>query len=120
MALQPIKKRKTHPVSNEEIPEFASPNPPISRIKSTVSENSGTFRDTDHASTNLPITGAKVSNSSLRELQVNEMLAKIQPGYGRRTMRAEDALRKLKRIVEEIPECESIPVSVLCTVSSSI
>ena len=78
-----------------------------------MANSSGPVWDTKYASTRSFTTSAMVSISSLWELQVDKMLARMRPGYGRRTIKAEDALRKLKRIIEEIPEIDAIPVGFL-------
>lgn len=120
MALHTIKRRKTDSFSDNGIPEFASRNPRKSRIKSKTAKNSGPVWDTKYASTRPFTTSALVSISSLREIQVEKMLAKMRPGYGRRTVKAEDALRKIKRIIEEIPEMDAIPVGFYITDSRHI
>jgi len=48
-----------------------------------------------------------LSNSShglsLFQLQIDELLSKVRPDYERRMVKAETALRKLKEIIERIP-----------------
>jgi U3 small nucleolar RNA-associated protein 22 len=53
-------------------------------------------------------------NSSLFKLQVEEMLAEVKPNYAKRLGAAGTALRKLKTLIEAIPDREQIPVS-YCT-----
>ena len=45
------------------------------------------------------------------KLQMDELLAEIQPDYERRLKKVEKALYKLKRILERIPDREPMPVS---------
>lgn len=47
------------------------------------------------------------ANSSMLQLQIDELLSKVRPDYERRMVKAENALRKLKGIVERIPAREA-------------
>lgn len=49
-------------------------------------------------------------NSDMFKLRIDELLAKMRPNCGRNTVEAENALRKLKSIIEQIPDREAIPV----------
>ena len=51
-----------------------------------------------------------VNGSSLFRLQLQELLGKVKPFYGSRMKKAEDALKKLKRVIELIPDCEPVTV----------
>lgn len=44
-----------------------------------------------------------VYHTNLFQLQLNELLSTVRPDYGRRMVKAENALRKLKTIIERIP-----------------
>lgn len=48
--------------------------------------------------------------SNMFKLQVDEMLGQIRPGHGKRETRAEEALHKLKKTIEQIPSREPLPV----------
>ena len=116
MAPPAHKKRKLSPSSSSDdddglVPIIASAAPaeeggtategtnstPSSRIKRSEGRN--------HPS---PIaTGA--FNSNVFQLQVDELLSKVRPRDGR-MVKAEHALRKLKGIIESIPDREPIPV----------
>lgn len=41
------------------------------------------------------------------KLKANELLAKVQPDYERRMVKVENSLRKLKDIIERIPDREA-------------
>jgi U3 small nucleolar RNA-associated protein 22 len=49
--------------------------------------------------------------SSLFKLQVDEMLAEVTPDYAKRLGPVDSSLRKLKSLIEAIPEREPLPVS---------
>lgn len=64
---------------------------------------------------NRPITFFRSAyGSSLFQLQIDELLSKVRPDYERRMVKAESALRKLKEIIERIPNCDA--KSVCCFV----
>jgi U3 small nucleolar RNA-associated protein 22 len=50
-------------------------------------------------------------NSSLFKLQVDEMLVEVKPNYAKRLGPVGNALRKLKTLIEAIPDREELPVS---------
>lgn len=50
-------------------------------------------------------------NTNLFQLQLNELLSKVRPDYERRMDKADNALRKLKDIIERIPNREAKSVS---------
>ena len=50
------------------------------------------------------------SDSSVFQLQIQELLAKVRPPYGSRREKVEAAVRKLKRVIELIPNREPISV----------
>ena len=49
-------------------------------------------------------------NSTMFKLQMDELLVKVRPKYENRMSKAEDALRKIKGIIENIPNCEALSV----------
>jgi U3 small nucleolar RNA-associated protein 22 len=49
-------------------------------------------------------------NSSLFKLQIDEMLAQVQPNYEKRMPGVDDALRQLKTLIEAIEDREMLPV----------
>jgi hypothetical protein len=49
-------------------------------------------------------------NSSLFKLQIDEMLAQVQPNYEKRMPGVDDALRRLKTMIEAIEDREMLPV----------
>lgn len=49
-------------------------------------------------------------DSSLFKLKANELLTKMRPNYERRMVKAENSLRRLKDIIERIPDRDPKPV----------
>lgn len=54
-------------------------------------------------------------DSNMFKLKVNELLARVRPDYERRMLKVENSLRKLKDIIERIPDRQAKPV---CTFAS--
>lgn len=46
-------------------------------------------------------------DSNMFKLKVNELLARVRPDYERRMLKVESSLRKLKDIIERIPDREA-------------
>lgn len=59
---------------------------------------------------NQPALSSSAPSSSMFQLQVEQLLLKVRPDYERRMVKAEDALRKLKEIIERIPDRDAKPV----------
>lgn len=76
-------------------------------VKSTRNASTGPRRSGDHEVNTT-------SGASVFRLQLDELLAKVhvRPSQGSRMKSAEDALRKLKRVIEHIPDHEPIAVSI--------
>lgn len=76
-------------------------------VKSTKNASTGSKRSGDHGVNTT-------SGASVFRLQLDELLAKVhvRPAHGSRMKSAEDALRKLKRVIEHIPDLEPIAVSI--------
>ena len=49
-------------------------------------------------------------NSSMFKLQLDELLAEVQPNYEKRMASIENALRRLKAVIEQIPDREPADV----------
>lgn len=49
-------------------------------------------------------------DSSVIKLKANELLTKMRPDYERNMVKVENSLRKLKNIIERIPDREAKPV----------
>lgn len=65
------------------------------------------------AKTRLDEMGQSASgayNSTMFKLQMDELLVKVRPRSEKRMSKIENALRKLKSIIESIPSREAIPV----------
>jgi U3 small nucleolar RNA-associated protein 22 len=58
--------------------------------------------------------------SSLFKLQVDELLAEVQPNYEKRLSGVNEALRRLKTLLEGIEDCDPISVSPFRVFSPSI
>jgi U3 small nucleolar RNA-associated protein 22 len=69
----------------------------------------GTKRNREQ-SASAPYAG-EAYKSSLFKLQVDEMLAEVRPDYAKRLGPVDSALRKLKTLIEAIPDREPVPVS---------
>ena len=110
------KKRKLSPPaidnSNPRLLQSV-PSRPLPRDKSDVAEHSinthvhETVRNNKDDKLKVLSTGAYSSN--MFQLQLEELLLKVRPAKGR-MVKAEDALRKLKDIIEHIPNREPKPV----------
>lgn len=76
-------------------------------VKSTKNASTGPKRSGNHEVNTT-------SGASVFRLQLDELLAKVhvRPSQGSRMKSAEDALRKLKRVIEHIPDYEPIAVSI--------
>lgn len=70
-------------------------------------------RKLDHAQDgdNDAIYAGGVYKSGIFKLQVDELLAEVQPNYEKRAGVIDDALRKLKGLVEGIEDREGLSVS---------
>ncbi|OCL08708.1 Nrap protein, partial [Glonium stellatum] len=53
---------------------------------------------------------AEVYKSNMFKLQVDELLEQVRPKYGKKEAPAENAMRTLKAIIEQIPSREPLPV----------
>lgn len=70
-------------------------------------------RKLDHAQDgdNDAIYAGALYKSSMFKLQVDEMLAEVQPNYEKRASVIDDALRRLKGLIEGIQDREALSVS---------
>ena len=70
-------------------------------------------RKLDHAQDddNDAIYAGGLYKSSMFKLQVDEMLAEVQPNYEKRASVIDDALRRLKGLIEGIEDREALSVS---------
>lgn len=77
-------------------------------VRSTKNASTGSKRSSDHKVNTA-------SGAGVFKLQLDELLAKVhgRPSLGSRMKSAEDALRKLKRVIEHIPDREPTAVSIL-------
>lgn len=121
MAAHAIKRRKvTHPAGSKN-EEGGRPSDNGSANSTddggaVVEENRiPSLRHNAHESAKTHLDGlgqfaSGASNSNMFKLQMDELLVKVRPKYGKRVTKVEDALRKLKVIIESIPNQESLPV----------
>lgn len=120
MATHAIKRRKLSPLSEGHL------------HKSNIQEKAGDLsqyssdQDTNLVPGNGAIQGSStrveakrisatpwssgIYDSNMFKLKVNELLAKVRPDYERRMLKVENSLRKLKDIIERIPDREAKPV----------
>lgn len=89
-----------HGISDGEIPGESSQERDMPRSKS----------DPLRAGNGPMSLGNGAYNTNLFQLQLDQLLSKVRPDYERRMVRAENALRKLKTIIERIPNHEAKPV----------
>ena len=70
-------------------------------------------RKLDHAQDgdNDAIYAGGLYKSNMFKLQVDEMLAEVQPNYEKRASVIDDTLRKLKGLIEGLEPCEPLSVS---------
>ena len=59
-----------------------------------------------------------VGDSNMFELKTQQLLARVQPDYERRMIKAEDSLRKLQDTIERIPDRQAKPVCISAFVPS--
>ncbi len=95
-------KRKTSPTREEEAINGNTDGYTLG--ESTGAENKAAPGTTRNGGKIRPIAlSNRGYNSSLFQLQNDELLSKVRPDYERRMAKAEGALRKLKEIIERIP-----------------
>lgn len=85
-------------VSQEDVPNIQSKQTP-SRLKRVQDDNNGA------------LYAGGLYKSSMFKLQVDEMLAEVQPNYEKRAGVIDEALRRLKGLVEGIDGREALSVS---------
>ena len=68
-----------------------------------------TMKNKRSSSASAPFAG-DAYHSSLFQLQVEEMLVEVKPNYAKRLGAAGNALRRLKTIIEAIPDRDQTPV----------
>ena len=117
MAFPAHKKRKLAPsprhptkgqLTDDDTSEASSGEESIDLGEKVVDRDQDVFRT---GVKSAPFSGsAGAFNSSMLQLQVDELLSTVRPDYERRLIRAENALRKLKGIIERIPPREAKPV----------
>jgi U3 small nucleolar RNA-associated protein 22 len=61
---------------------------------------------------------AESFKSNLFKLQVDELLQQVRLKYGKKEAAAENAMRTLKTIIEQIPSREALPVCMKCSSNS--
>ena len=59
-----------------------------------------------------------VGDSNMFKLKTHQLLARVQPDYERRMVKAEDSLRKLQDTIERIPDRRAKPVCISAFVST--
>lgn len=112
MEPQTIKRRKLD--TTAEMPQASDDAHVSVPLGSATTQNpSGTvagMKTHKSSSAAAPFAG-DAYNSSLFKLQVEEMLVEVKPNYAKRLGPIGNALRKLKTLIEGIPDREEMPVS---------
>ena len=67
-----------------------------------------------------PALAHGASTSSILQTQIDHLLAKVRPDYERRLTRAENAVHKLRRIIEDIPSRDAKPVRTIQSISPGL
>lgn len=127
MAPHAIKRRKLSPLSSEGYRRTSNPQERAGDLSQNSSDH-----DTNTVPSNGAIQGSStrveakrrtttswnsgIYDSNMFKLKVNELLAKVRPDYEGRMLKVENSLRKLKDIIERIPDREAKPV---CTLTFS-
>lgn len=114
MAIPAQKRRKLSSTSTSAFDHGASddetsrgPSQESDVVKTPLPRNNPKFARAESGSTSL---GDGAYNTNLFQLQVNELLSRVRPDYERRMNKVENALRKLKGIIERIPNRDAKPV----------
>jgi hypothetical protein len=79
-------------------------------MKKRKVEHSSSSYSADMTSQNGQLLAAEMYNSGMFKLQLDELLAEVQPRYVKRMVPIENALRKLKAVIERIPDREPVDV----------
>ena len=61
-----------------------------------------------------PLSTGDIYNSDLFQIQVGELLEVVKPNYEKWIARVEEALRKLKRVIEGLPSRQPMQVAMYC------
>lgn len=120
MATPAIKKKKLSPPSRNDRNKIYAQDIVGHLSQDSSNEESENVRengDTRNPHTQLEVKRNATSSwstdtydSSMFKLKANELLAKVRPDYERRMVNVENSLRKLKEIIERIPNREAKPV----------
>jgi U3 small nucleolar RNA-associated protein 22 len=122
MAALPLKRRKLDHDSREDgfISENESGNTspddqssssspdeaPVALLKQTETRPKQTHDADDNA-----LYAGSLYKSSLFKLQIDELMAEVRPNYEKRLKGVDDALRRLKSLIEAINQRDGLPVS---------
>lgn len=116
MEPQTSKRRKldSNTEMSQSIDKTENESPPINASSTAMTaQQKGTvagMKKSREQSASAPYAG-EAYKSSLFKLQVDEMLAEVRPNYAKRLGPVDNALRKLKTLIEAIPDREPLPVS---------
>ncbi len=112
-----IKKRKLSPLSRDDCNKMYSQDT-VGRLSqdSSNEESENALDQGDIPSRHTPVEAKRNASTSwssgtydsnMFKLKANELLAKVRPDYERRMVQVEISLRKLKDIIERIPDREA-------------
>jgi U3 small nucleolar RNA-associated protein 22 len=109
MEPQTTKRRKLD--TTAEMPQTSDYSNPSVPMGAAATQNpAATMKSYKSSSAAAPFAG-DAYNSSLFKLQVEEMLVEVKPNYAKRLGPVGNVLRKLKTLIEAIPDREEMPVS---------
>lgn len=112
MEPQTTKRRKLD--TTAEMPQASDDSNPSVPMGAAATQNptgtAATMKSHKTSSAAAPFAG-DAYNSSLFKLQVEEMLVEVKPNYAKRLGPVGNVLRKLKTLIEAIPDREEMPVS---------
>ncbi|OBT93305.1 hypothetical protein VE01_08387 [Pseudogymnoascus verrucosus] len=110
MEPQTTKRRKLD--TTAEMPQASDDSNPSVPMGAAATQNpsgtAATMKSHKTSSAAAPFTG-DAYNSSLFKLQVEEMLVEVKPNYAKRLGLVGNVLRKLKTLIEAIPDREEMP-----------
>ena len=126
MAFPATKKRRLSPISG---PDHIVTYPHHTAPPSFLDSGNGKSQHVRGMRRKLPATNeaktndqtswdSAVGDSNMFKLKMHQLLARVQPDYERRMVKAEDALRKLQDTIEQIPDRRAKPVCISAFVST--
>jgi U3 small nucleolar RNA-associated protein 22 len=91
--------------SDDQSPSSSADEAPVALSKQTQSMPKQTLHADDNA-----LYAGSLYKSSLFKLQIDELMAEVRPNYEKWLNGVDDALRRLKSLIEAIDERDGLPV----------